>query len=86
MTKYEQLRLLTENKMVKQLIDYDQIYINVHSSDCDGGNSNYGLTFGTIPELYEWERKQAEHADGPFGWDVVEPSELIKESTTWFTR
>jgi hypothetical protein len=79
-------QLKTENEMLKQLIKYGKIYINSWSSDCDGGHSTRGNEFSSVDDVYKWEEDKAEWADGPFGWNVVEPNEFQSESHTWFTR
>lgn len=79
-------QLKTENEMLKQLIKYGKIYINTWSSDCDGGQSTKGYEFSSIDDVYKWEKDKSEWADGPFGWNVVEPNEFQSKWHTWFTR
>jgi hypothetical protein len=78
-------QLKTENEMLKQLVKYGKIYINYGSSDCDGGHSGGSLTFTSVDELYKWIDDKAYWADGPFGWNLVEPND-IQEEYCYFTR
>lgn len=78
-------KLELENAMLKQLIKYGKIHVNFDSSDCDGGHSGGHHTFTSIDDVYRWEEREAEWADGPFGWRLTTPEE-IQESYTYFTR
>ena len=84
MENFEKLK--RENQMLKQLVKYGKIYINSWSSDCDGGHSTRGNEFSSVDEVYVWWEDNAEAADGPFSWIVVEPDELQLQSHTWYTR
>ena len=77
--------LLQENEALKQLLSYGKIFVNYYSSDCDGGHSVGSSTFKSLEEFYKWIENQAEWADGPGGFQIVQPHEL-QESITWFTR
>jgi hypothetical protein len=74
-----------EYTMKLQLEQYNKIYINYDSSDCDGGHSGGHLTFTSIDDVYKWEEHTAEWADGPFSWRLTNPNEL-QEEYTYFTR
>ncbi len=78
-------KLQLENEMLKQLVAYGEIYVNYHSSDCDGGHSGGHLVFQSIEELYKWEEDKCEWADGPFGWTLTTPQEL-EQDYRYFTR
>lgn len=85
LTKIKLRKLEIENEMLKQLLQYGEIYVNYNSSDCDGGHSGGHLTFSSIDDVYKWEEDKAEWADGPFGWSLTTPDEL-EENYTYFTR
>jgi hypothetical protein len=78
-------KLQLENKALKQLVAYGEIYVNYDSSDCDGGHSGGAISFKSLDQLYDWWEDKVEWADGPFGFDIVEPQDK-QESYLYFTR
>lgn len=69
-----------ENKCLKSLLKYGKIYAKYSSTDCDGVSSQKNCSFDSIEEFEKTIEKEAEWADGPFSFYVVDDkSELFDD-------
>ena len=67
-------------KLYKSLLSEGTIYVNTHSTDCDGVTASYSYKFTDIDEYFKSKRHYEEgEFEGSSSWDVVSKGNALSE-------